>query len=518
MGAIDDGVICLPPLALAPTRSPTLSSFNPEKLLPEELIPQPAQQPESIKDISSRSDSVVSAVFEQVDEAPEHTLTEHTQITNSPDEPTHYDLKPPPPSVSVSNAENLHDRLYSADHLNVILQDTGITSRFSYFLQQYRPHLSPVLSQYLEVRKAKAAIDYANAVAENMTTLGPDSLPNTPATTLNQTFESRCRQAEEKLVSDALPAYITHRLVLLVTDCLVKEITGNSAPIMQELISGLAEVYCMTDPSLPDNPIVYASEEFYRTTQYGREYVIGRNCRFLQGPKTAQHSADRLVQALSSGVECCETILNYRRDGTPFINLLMVAPLFDNKGRVRYFIGCQIDISNLIDGGRGLESFRRLLAQDKIGGTFDLGSSKSSLNALDELGHFLSEEEMRSVLRRSSDNIESGRTTPARPGTARRYIGMDDPMEQNMWSATHYGPSGRSPGVYQNVGSLNFRIRRLLIGRSIFLYDRTHLYELPSLHPPSEFPDFFRQNSWIALVAHSQFVTLSSSHSSKVLV
>jgi len=451
MGAIDDGVICLPPLALAPTRSPTLSSFNPEKLLPEELMPQPARQSDSIKEISLRSDSVVSAVFEPTDDAPDHTLTEHTQITNSPDEPTHYDLKPPPPSISISNAENLHNRLYSPDHLNVILQDSSLTSKFSYFLQQFKPRLSPILSRYLEVRKAKAAIDYANAIVEQMTTLGLDSLPNTPAATLNQTFELRCRQAEEKLVNDALPAYITHRLVLLVTDCLVKEITGNSVPIMQALIGGLAEVYCMTDPSLPDNPIVYASEEFYKTTQYGREYVIGRNCRFLQGPKTAQHSVDRLAQALSSGVECCETILNYKRDGSPFINLLMVAPLFDNKGRVRYFIGCQIDITNLVDGGRGLESFRRLLAQDRIGGTFDLGSSKTSLNALDELGHFLSEEEIRSVSRRSSDNTESGRTTPARPGTARRYIGMDDPMEQNLWSA-----SVRSLGVYQNVSNLNF--------------------------------------------------------------
>jgi len=459
MGEIDDGVICLPALALAPTRSPTLSTFNPEKLLPEELIPQPAQQSESIKDISSRSDSGVSAVFEQADDGPEQTLTEHTQITNSSDEPTHYDLKPPPPSVSVSNAENLHDRLYSSDHLNIILRDSSQMSRFSSFLQQYRPDLSSVLSRYLECRKAKAAIDYANAVAEHMTPLGPEALPNTLAATLNKTFESRCSQAEEKLVSDALPAYITHRLVLLVTDCLVKEITGNSAPIMQDMLSGLAEVYCMTDPSLPDNPIVYASDEFYRTTQYGREYVIGRNCRFLQGPKTAQHSSTRLAEALSSGVECCETVLNYKRDGSPFINLLMVAPLYDNKGRVRYFIGCQIDITNLVDGGRGLESFRRLLAQDKIRCTFGLGSRKSSLSALDELGHFLNEEEVRSVLQRSSDNTESGRTTPARPGTARRYIGMDDPLEQEMWSAPHYGPSGRLPGVYQNVGDSNFASR-----------------------------------------------------------
>jgi len=50
--------------------------------------------------------------------------------------------------------------------------------------------------------------------------------------------------------------------------------------------------------------------EFYRTTQYGRDYVIGRNCRFLQGPKSSGASVQRLIDALADGQEICETILN----------------------------------------------------------------------------------------------------------------------------------------------------------------------------------------------------------------
>jgi PAS domain S-box-containing protein len=447
----DEGVISLTPLASK--KSPTLSSFNPEKLLPEEFLdPEPPDSSESHKDMSSPSDSGVSAVFEPADEAAEHTLTEHTEHTNSPDEPAQFDLKPPPPSVSAANGENLHDRLYSADHLNVILRDPNLNARFAHFIQNHRSYLVPVLSRYIEVQKAKSAIDYANAVAEQIPPLGSDSAPSTPAAFLDSKFESRSRRAEEKLISDALPGYITRRLVQLVTECLVKEITGNNAPIMQEMVHGLAEVYCMTDPSLPDNPIVYSSAGFYKTTQYGREYVIGRNCRFLQGPKTAQHSVSRLSQALSSGTEVCETILNYRRDGTPFINLLMIAPLYDNKGRVRYFIGCQIDITNLIEGGRGLESFQRLLAQDRAESRFGGETGKSTMKALTELGTLLSKEEMEAVRRREAEHTESGRTTPARPATARRFIGMDDPLERNLWPPAHYGPSGRLPGVYQNVG------------------------------------------------------------------
>jgi hypothetical protein len=54
-------------------------------------------------------------------------------------------------------------------------------------------------------------------------------------------------------------------------------------------------------------------------------------------------------------------IANSRRDGTPFINLLMSAPLYDDRGAVRYFIGAQIDVTGLIEEGMGIESFRALL-------------------------------------------------------------------------------------------------------------------------------------------------------------
>jgi hypothetical protein len=88
---------------------------------------------------------------------------------------------------------------------------------------------------------------------------------------------------------------------------------------------GLAEVFCLTDPSRYDNPIVFMSEEFNRTTQYGVDYVIGRNCRFLQGPFTNAFSVTRIREKLESGIEHYETFLNYRRDGSPFMNLVMVS-------------------------------------------------------------------------------------------------------------------------------------------------------------------------------------------------
>lgn len=81
-----------------------------------------------------------------------------------------------------------------------------------------------------------------------------------PAAELDPNFESIAGAAVDDLVNDTLPGYVTHRFVQIVTETLVKEITGQNTPIMRELVHGLAEVYCLTDPSIPDNPIVYASE------------------------------------------------------------------------------------------------------------------------------------------------------------------------------------------------------------------------------------------------------------------
>ncbi|QSZ34895.1 hypothetical protein DSL72_007756 [Monilinia vaccinii-corymbosi] len=95
-------------------------------------------------------------------------------------------------------------------------------------------------------------------------------------------------------------------------------------------------------------------------------YVLGRNCRFLQGPKTNPFSVRRIREKIESGQEHYETFLNYRRDGSPFMNLLMCAPLCDSRGTIRYFIGAQVDISGLVKECSELESLQRLVAAAEL--------------------------------------------------------------------------------------------------------------------------------------------------------
>jgi hypothetical protein len=102
------------------------------------------------------------------------------------------------------------------------------------------------------------AVEYANAVAHSVPAANGE--PSYIAATVDESFDTKSKEIAIDLIEEALPAYLTHRLTNVVTDTLVKTITGNNIPAIQELVPNLAEVFCITDPSLPDNPIVYASD------------------------------------------------------------------------------------------------------------------------------------------------------------------------------------------------------------------------------------------------------------------
>lgn len=110
-------------------------------------------------------------------------------------------------------------------------------------------------------------------------------------------------------------------------------------------VERIQQNFCICDPSLPDSPIVYASDAFLELTEYPREEVLGRNCRFLQGPGTDQATVQKIRDAIKSGEETTVRILNYKRGGAPFWNMFTLAPMKDSDGAVRFFIGVQVDVS-----------------------------------------------------------------------------------------------------------------------------------------------------------------------------
>lgn len=104
--------------------------------------------------------------------------------------------------------------------------------------------------------------------------------------------------------------------------------------------------FVVTDPSLPDNPIVYASQGFLNLTGYSLDQILGRNCRFLQGPETDPKAVEHIRNAIEQGNDMSVCLLNYRVDGTTFWNQFFIAALRDASGTVTNFVGVQCKVSD----------------------------------------------------------------------------------------------------------------------------------------------------------------------------
>ncbi|MCG6116428.1 MAG: PAS domain-containing protein, partial [Mesorhizobium sp.] len=101
----------------------------------------------------------------------------------------------------------------------------------------------------------------------------------------------------------------------------------------------------ITDPHQPDNPIVFVNDAFIRLTGYGRDEILGRNCRFLQGTGTNADDVARVRNAVARREAVEVDLLNYRKDGSSFWNRLLVSPVFDDAGNLTYFFASQFDVS-----------------------------------------------------------------------------------------------------------------------------------------------------------------------------
>lgn len=104
--------------------------------------------------------------------------------------------------------------------------------------------------------------------------------------------------------------------------------------------------FVVTDPAMPDNPIVYASQGFLNLTGYSVDQILGRNCRFLQGPETDPKAVDRIRKAIIGGNDMSVCLLNYRVDGLTFWNQFFIAALRDAAGNVTNFVGVQCKVSD----------------------------------------------------------------------------------------------------------------------------------------------------------------------------
>ncbi len=101
----------------------------------------------------------------------------------------------------------------------------------------------------------------------------------------------------------------------------------------------------ITDPHQTDNPIILVNDAFCRLTGYDREELIGRNCRFLQGPQTSPADVRAIRNAIRARRPIELEILNHKKNGEVFWNKLLVSPVFDETGELTFFFASQFDVT-----------------------------------------------------------------------------------------------------------------------------------------------------------------------------
>jgi hypothetical protein len=177
-----------------------------------------------------------------------------------------FDLVAPPDGDSQAfSLEHRSEQLFSRGHLEIIFSNPSSLLRFTAFLSTHRPQSVPILIYYLDALKALKAIKYANAIAEALSPIpGHHFTANLAQPTINRELEDKAASAFAVLTREDLPAFITNLYIQVVSLSISQRITGTLAPHLREASEGLAEVFCLTDPSRPDNPIVFASEGMLR--------------------------------------------------------------------------------------------------------------------------------------------------------------------------------------------------------------------------------------------------------------
>jgi sigma-B regulation protein RsbU (phosphoserine phosphatase) len=164
------------------------------------------------------------------------------------------------------------------------------------------------------------------------------------------------------------------------------ESTGDSISrlldLLERAIDATAEGITISDALQPDNPVVFANKGFERLTGYAAHEIVGRNCRFLQGPQSDLYTVREIRQAIEQGIECTVELLNYRKDGTPFWNRLSIAPLRDRSGRITHFAGIQSDITELRETQERLEAANRELVRFERRITQELDQARDAQRSL----------------------------------------------------------------------------------------------------------------------------------------
>ncbi|CAA7032362.1 unnamed protein product [Microthlaspi erraticum] len=186
--------------------------------------------------------------------------------------------------------------------------------------------------------------------------------------------------------------------------------SGAFPRVSQELKTALAtlqQTFVVSDATQPHCPIVYASSGFFTMTGYSSKEIVGRNCRFLQGPETDQKEVAKIRDCVKNGKSYCGRLLNYKKDGTPFWNLLTITPIKDDQGNTIKFIGMQVEVSKYTEGVNDKALRPNGLSKSLI--RYDARQKEKALDSMTEVVQTI--RHRKSQVRDSVSNDTPGRQT-----------------------------------------------------------------------------------------------------------
>ncbi len=194
---------------------------------------------------------------------------------------------------------------------------------------------------YLQMIHPQDKIDFNAALQASIQSLQPNSYEYriiTPSGKVKSVRDSlRCSRMDNgDVIVDGVMLDISDRVA-----------AQERLQLLDRAIGASSNGIVITDPTQPDNPVIYLNPGFERITGYSPGEILGKNCRFLQGSETTQPALNELRTALKEEKHCHVILRNYRKDGTLFWNEFSISPVRDSSGNLTHYIGVQTDITEL---------------------------------------------------------------------------------------------------------------------------------------------------------------------------
>ncbi len=119
------------------------------------------------------------------------------------------------------------------------------------------------------------------------------------------------------------------------------------ADLLRRALDALNQGIMITDHQSADEPLVYMNPAVARIAGYEANELLGKNCRTFQGTHREQPGLDEVRAALREGRECLVELVNQRKNGEDWVNLLSLTPVRDSAGAITHFVGVQTDVTRL---------------------------------------------------------------------------------------------------------------------------------------------------------------------------